>query len=540
MKTIVKKVVMVCAAVFLSLLVFTACAGGSPLKKAGSQLIKDNENNASVPMAWYNEATDTLEISVDGTESIDKAFEVLNQNVEEKDIGRLFFESEDDDDLEYVVTKAGELSCTSIAAFGISANRDTDLDADWTPLIEKAHLLYFNELPEADDIGKGVKDLEKIMIGFPDLYGIDKYENIKEIAVYGQNLMYVPQDVKDSWEGKEPSSEEPAVNDEEAALEEENAATEGADGTAENADGTTEGTDGTSDTAVDDSSDADAAAEDADAADAAVDGTEAEDAEALPVFSGGGVSIKLKDSSLERLIIYPGETSYTTDEEGDAYILYLQNYKPDLLINAPGTELGYDDEGNIDASLLTEVSKVELTQISAAKRKEVISSILSSEAEGVYKKAAKFDSKSGDPKINGKSLVVMVDPDQIYDEISWWNEDGYWPTKKKWVNVDSFTAILDSDDLDGKIETAEMSGDYDTLIYAYPIYTEYARYTSGTKAYRLSYYCQVYDLKKKIAYPSQHITTVDAPNQITYSGEPQDKASGRVKRSKVVKFIKNL
>jgi hypothetical protein len=304
--------------------------------------------------------------------------------------------------------------------------------------------------------------------------------------------------------------------------------------TAEDAAEVTDGTEEGTENAAEDSAAEDTSAESEEQAE------ETGSEEATPVFSGGWVSSAVKSSNLERLLIMPQEKTYTTDEEGDAYLFYLQNYKPDLLVNAPGSEVKYDSEGTVDPSSLKKVSDIELTNLSDARREEIIKSILGSEAHDVYKKSAKYDSAGGDPVIKGKALVLMVDPDKIYDEIDWWNEGGFWPEKKTWCDYDSFNAILTSSDLGGKIKTPEKSGDYETFVYAYPVYSHIGSYSHGTKAYRLTYYCQVFDLKNKKAYGTQKITSVEPPQTIYYSGEPQEKASGKIDRKKVINFIKDI
>ena len=258
------------------------------------------------------------------------------------------------------------------------------------------------------------------------------------------------------------------------------------------------------------------------------------------MFSGDWVSADIKKSSLERLLIMPQEKTYVTDENGDAYLFYLQNYKPELLVNAPGTEIKYDSEGNVDESSLTKVSEIELTNLSDSTRDEIIKKVLKSEVKGVYNKAAKFDSAGGNPSVNGKALIAIVDPDENPSEV-WSGDYAFYPSKRDWPE-DSLIKILTSGDVDGKIDTPALSGDYDTFIYVYPVYSYYGSYTAGTTGYTQTYYAQVFDLKNKKAYPAQKIKSDNPPDTIYYysGSSPQTMASGKVSYDTLIKFLKKL
>ena len=87
----------------------------------------------------------------------------------------------------------------------------------------------------------------------------------------------------------------------------------------------------------------------------------------------------------------------------------------------------------------------------------------------------------------------------------------------------------------------QRAGDYRYFIYVYPTYNLVGTYSNGTKGYTETYYIQVFDMNKKIAYKPIKAASKRPEQKMSFSKvSPPRKHSGTVKESKVYKAIKKL
>ena len=243
-----------------------------------------------------------------------------------------------------------------------------------------------------------------------------------------------------------------------------------------------------------------------------------------------------RDANIKRLLIAPTSPGYTADDDGSKFLFALQNQYPGLLVNPPDTAQEFDPTTPADDSALVPVIDLELPNLKPASRAEVLKQYLHLEAEDVYNRAVKFEEKNEEPVVRGKALVVVVDPRSVQQET--WDENAYWPTKQEWPTIS--TDIVFADAIGGDIQTPEMAGDYESLVFVYPVYVLYGEYGSGTKAYTMTYRCQVFDLTNEIAYAPVTFASADPPQTIYYGGSPQLKASGGVETKEVYNYLRTL
>ncbi|MBR0373404.1 MAG: hypothetical protein IJH91_02615 [Mogibacterium sp.] len=275
------------------------------------------------------------------------------------------------------------------------------------------------------------------------------------------------------------------------------------------------------------------AAEDADG-----DADESGEAQSF-LFEGGAVYKTLVDgSNVKRLLIAPTSPSYTLDDNGSKFIFTLQNQYPGLLVNPPDTALEIDPVASVDDSSLVPVIDLELPNLKPDSRKSVLKTFLNGEAEDVYNRAIKFKVKNETPVVHGKALVCVVDPRTVLQET--WNEDDYWPTEPQWPDYYPLDVVVFEDAIGGDIQTPDMAGDYESMVYVYPVYVLYGSYGSGTKAYTMTYQSQVFDLTNEIAYAPVTFARGNPPQTIYYGGQPQLKASGAVETKEVCDYLRTL
>ncbi|MBQ1352913.1 MAG: hypothetical protein IIY39_03005 [Firmicutes bacterium] len=446
--------------------------GDPPLQEAYEDLNALESTGAEV---FYDGSKDILQISLYDTADLDKIFEKLDEVVKDQEIGGIFFRTKFTTDPTFIknyAEKVAVLPVKSMSMLGIGQELADYSEGKWTKLLSKADILYLDSIFTVDgykgDAAKDLKKVEKLWQGSDGFTYADMFPNVKEIGVSVGMLMTI-----------DPSNEEGA--EEEAA--------------------------------------ADSATEDSGSDDNSVEATAYTFS---PTFTDAEDFMPLKKlKKLDHILIVPTASKYTLDYNGAGYIYAISNVKPNVLVNEPDKELDKDNlikVKNVDISALDSNSYL---------KTQILESFLKPEVKKVYYRAKKFKKSSKTPRIRGRALVYMAEPD---------SED--WTGHRRYYDNGS---LLDNDELSTKVKTPRRAGDYQTFIYAYPIYSYKGLYTSGTKGYAETYKVQVFDLKKKRAYESQTVDTVQPPQSFRYpKGSPPAKKCGDVSNSKVYKFIKNI
>ena len=472
-----KSILLVLTACLLALLC-SACSSGTPLAKAAKKLEKAGEEGYY--RVLYIEEDDMLVIRIRDVSDLDGLFEILNKEIEGEDIGTILFDNDRSNGLKRdtcnaYCDKIAELPCNSMKILGVGPALSEYMG--WMPAAEKAGLVYMPALVDptrAED--KGFRSSAPL-------------ESIKRLWIFDVHLSMI---------GYYPNVEEIGID---AYI------------------------------FPDESLWSEAAEESS--------GDDAEEEPKGATFKGGSVLKSVETgSNVKKLLIAPTASFYDLDDSGSAYLFTLQKQYPELLVNAPETPIEIDPTVPVDESLLVPVKDVSLPNLTQAGKEDVIRSFLWYEVNDVYEKAVKMKASSDKPVIRGKSLIALVDPDQLNIEI--YHEDSFWPTKREWNNSSLMTKILLESDVDGKIPTPEGPGDYETFIYIYPVYVLYGSYDSGTEAYTMTYRCQIFDLKNGIAYEPETFASAGPSQKIYYGSTPQLKASGKVEASEVYAYIKKL
>ena len=463
--------------VFILAVALSGC-GDPPLQDAYEDM---NELKSAQAEIFYDSSKDLLQVSLYEGADLDAIFEKLEEAVKDQEVGGIFFKTKfttGQDFIKKYAEKIGKLPVKSMSLLGIGQEMGDYSEGKWTGLLSKADILYVQALFTVNEYkGEAKKDLEKV----------------KKIWTSDNSFSYI---------GTFPEAEEIGVS---VALE------MTADPSKEEED-SGEDTDSDTDTDSDNSTDSENADSDTEEAAYSFDYS----------FTDAGSFTPLKKlKNLDHILISPTAKSYTLTSGGAGYIFALSNVRPNVRINEPGKEL--------DKANLIKVKNVDVSEMDTDPylRSRILESFLKPEVKKVYKRAIKFKKSSKTPKIRGKALVYMAEP-----------PTSEWSSSRRYSDSGR---LLDSDELGTRVKTPAKAGDYQTFIYAYPVYTYKANYTSGTKGYTETYKVQVFDLKKKRAYESQTVASKDPPYSFRYpKGSPPDKKSGEVSDKKVYKFIKHI
>ena len=447
--------------------------GDPPLQDAYEDLNNLEEMHSEV---FYDSSKDILQVSLYDAADLDAIFDKLNKAVEDQEVGGIFFRTKFTTDANFIkdyAKKVSELPVKSMSMLGIGQELADYSNGVWTKLVSKADILYLDSPFTVNGYkGAAAKDLakvEKLWTGDDGFAYIGKFSNVREIGVDVGMLMTTDPSAKESTEAAEETN-----------------------------------TDTDSD-ATDTDSDAEAPAYTFN-----------------PTFSDASDFTPLRKlKNLDHILIAPTAESYTLTLNGTGYIYALSNARPNVLINEP--------EKKLDKDNLVKVKDVDISALDTDTylKNRILESFLKPEVKRSYYRGKKFKKSSRTPKIRGKALVYMAEPDSTV-----------WSSHRRYYDSGS---ILGPTELGTKVKTPARSRDYDTFIYAYPVYNYKGLYTSGTKGYSETYMVQVFDLKKKVAYKAQTVATKQPPQSFRYpKGSPPAKKSGEVSNKKVYRFIKNI
>ena len=485
----------------LGVLLFALCGcGGTPLAKAYDSISALTEEGTTEgeyvqkPFdVQYDEATDTLQISIENGADVGPLFDALNKAIDGKDIGTIIFSlsgTKGDDYEKGLDKKIGNLSCNSMERLGLNYYLIDYPTHKWLALADKTDKLYvdtnFSAFWEYDD--KAVKKLSKftdVQSAYtPDmrLSGIDRLDGM-------ETLSFVPAYQIEN-EDAEAEAEDPL-----AAVTEDNPYLNG------------------------ESSESNAVLE---ATETESSDENAEETPALVPFdyyssSNDGIEDLAALKNLKTMLILP-DTGYELTTGGQYFIKSLQYLNPEIQVNAPGTA-GTDN--------LVPVADIETPDIAEEQAASILTGFLSKDIEPVYKECDTYKKADGDAVLNGKCLIFVADP-----PMDKWSDKKVFTTSGK---------VQITEPAKEGIKVPEAVGDYQTFVYIYPTYSRAGVYTSGTKAYSQTLHVQVFDMEDKVAYGAESVGTEGPPQSFSYyAGSVPDKHSGEVDINKAYEYLAKL
>ena len=457
----------------------------SSLKKTYKNIEKEKSIHRTIRAA-YDKDRDHLEIAFYPGAKIDKLFDILNKNIKGTSTGELYFETlydVSDEEKVKICEHIGKLNPKALKVFGMDEVLLECKNNTWTNILPKADVFYAPSVSylygcKDANCKKIFETVKKIWL-YNDIYsGLSLFPNLEEIGIFAT---FTCQDDRASTKGKVYNSSGSTYAYPTVASSE----------TATNKNGKTvkvkakpqpfefdEGFDEPSD------------------------------------YNGLADAKKLK-----KITIAPCFDEYTIKFGSYGYFFGIANVRDDLLINKPETSLKKNSYIKIDEIYTTN------NQLSKSDKEFIVHQFLADEVKSVYNKAKKFKQKNSKPKIIDKALVYLAQP----------GESNY---KKKRV-YHSAGRVLDSSDLGNKFKLPEKANDYKYFVYVYPTFKYYGKYDRGTKAYTQTYWVQVFDLDKKVAYKPLKIGSKKPEQTIRVSGIP-DKYAPTVGIKKIYKFIKKL
>lgn len=457
----------------------------SSLKKTYKNIEKEKSIHRTIRAA-YDKERDHLEIAFYPGAKIDKLFNILNKNIKGTSTGSLYFETlydVTDEEKEKICERVGKLNPKSVKVFGMDSGLMECKNHTWTNILPKTDVLYAPSaayLYDCNDANskKNLETVRKVWLYNGTYGGIGLLPNLEEVGIYAT---FECTDDRASTQGKVygpdgSSSSYPTVAHSEIVTDKKGKVVK--EKPIQKPFEFNENFDEPND------------------------------------FYGLANAKKLK-----KITIAPCFDEYTIQLNSDGYFFAIANVRNDLLINKPETTLSNNSYINID-----EFNKTN-NQLTKSDKEFIVHQFLADEVKDVYKKAKKFKQKNKKGKITDKALVYLAQP----------GESNF--AKKKVYHSEG--RVLDSSDLGNKFKLPEKANDYKYFVYVYPTFKYYGKYDRGTKAYTKTYWAQVFDLDKKIAYKPQKIGSKKPEQTIRVSGIP-DKYAPTFGIKKIYKFIKNL
>lgn len=483
-----KKVLLICVVALLGVML-CGCFGGdeqteSPLKKTYTSVKKITKKSGKLEVK-YDKEKEYLELGFHSGCDFKKVLNILAKNVKGQTIGTLFINTKyelQDSELEGIVDGVSKIKPKSIMVFGMDNTLYDCSNHNWTKIIPRISTLYAVNLNSfisyADSSKEDLKKVKKLWLYADNYLGVSSFPNIEDLGIFAT---VESTDDRSSSEGRVYSSYGSSYSYPTVASTE------------------------------------------------------------IVTFKNGETRVvrakqrtfKFSENSkdpddyaplknvkkLRRLTIAPCFERYDIDMFSSGYLFALSNTRDDIMINKPNTELSKDSYVNI-----AEFNKSNV-KLSKSKIDLILREYLDDEVRDAYLKAKKFKKKNKKHRITDKALVYMATPDTtMYRKKRVYHSNG---------------KILGRSELGNKIKLPEHTHDYKYFVYVYPTYKYYGKYNMGTKAYTETYWVQVFDLDKKIAYKSLKIASKKPEQKIRVSGIPA-KHAGSVNVKKIYKFIKKL
>lgn len=483
-----KKVLLICVVALLGVML-CGCFGGdeqteSPLKKTYTSVKKITKKSGKLEVK-YDKEKEYLELGFHTGCDFEKVLNILAKNVKGQTIGTLFINTKyelQESELETIVDGVSKIKPKSIMVFGMDNTLYDCSNHNWTKIIPRISTLYAENMNSFRNYmynsKENLKKVKKLWLYADNYLGLSAFPNIEDLGIFAT---VESTDDRSSSEGKVYNSygssySYPTVASTQIA-------------TFKNGETRVVRARQQSFKFSENNKDP-------------------EDYEPLKYVK-----------KLKRLTIAPCFEQYTIDWYSSGYLFALSNTRNDIMINKPDTKLSKASYVNIE-----EFNKTN-AKLTKSKIELIVNEYLDAKVKGVYHKAKKFKKKNKKHRITDKALVYMGTPDiTMY-------------TKKRIYHSNG--KLLGSTELGNKFKLPERVNDYRYFVYAYPTYKYYGKYNMGTKAYTETYWVQVFDLDKKIAYKPLKVASKKPPLKIRVHGIPA-KYAGSVSKNKIYKFIKKL
>lgn len=483
----IKLLLLVCIAVFVGAML---CGCGSdvqtesPLKKTYKSVKKIAHKSGGIRVKYIKDK-EYLELGFFSGENVDKVFKVLSKNIKNKAIGTLYFQTlydVEESEISDINDGISKLAPKSIMVLGMDTTLVESKNHSWTNVLPKTDVLYtryVTDFASYEDSKDNLQKVKKLWL-YNDTYsGISNFPNLEELGIYAT---VESTDDRASTKGKVYTTYGNTFSYPTKAKAE------------------------------------------------IVTNEKGEKVTNKPVeqpfefnesYKEPDEYLPLKEAkNLKRITIAPCFEKYKMDAYGAAYLFALSNVRNDIMINKPNTKLTDNSYINID-----ELNKNN-AQLAKNDINNIVQAYLSDEVKPTYGKAKKFKKKNKKHRVTDKALVYVAKPDSTM-------------YKKKRVYHYS-GSVLGTTELGNSIKMPERANDFKYFVYAYPTYKYYGKYNKGTKAYTETYWVQVFDMDKKIAYKPVKIGSKKPEQKFTYSGTPPAKHAGSVSLQKVYKAIKKL
>ena len=462
------------------------------------------KNDTNITQFTYDKKNDTLQVTLDFEKvKADEFFEVLNDDIEDADIGNLQILSvgtsgytyrkkvyspsssgfsvsgsneKDDKYLAYMKKfskELGKLKCSSIKCLDVRGIIEGMESSSWTKILKKTEALYVDQsdlqaYSQDEKAGKNLSKLKKLKIAnsgtYFDMKGIEKFSNVEELSVSAGLTG------KDKKESK------------------------------------------TSGIVLMDS------------------------------FSGyssdtnTGLYLIKNLSKLKTFLFFPELSTWDPNDKYYSSLLALQVIIPDKETNLWE---GKSDDGKGKKQSEKTVAFRDIDVIAQAGTKNdatlqnTLRSVLKESSENSYRAGKSYKKSKGSPKVKGKCLVYMAYPSSYSTERKkQWNKEKFYTYNSK---------VLMKELGKAKIEYPGGAYDYDTFVYVYPRFTKYGTYDKGTIGYTTKTNVRVYDTKKKVVYKAKEIDSAPPPHSFTYYGStPPDVHYPDMSTKKVIKYLKKI
>lgn len=463
----------------------------------------------------YDKKNDTLQVTLDFEKvDADKFFEILNDDIEDTDIGNLQIlkvgtngytyskpvyspsgntNSNDKDDKYIAYMKKfgkalGKLKCKSMKCIDVSGIIDSMQTSDWAKILKKTDSLYaemsnLNSYFTDDKSAKRLSKVEKLRLKnsgtYYNLERIEGFSGLKEVS-FSAGL----------------TSADKKSNKESGIV-------------------------------------------------------------MLDSYSGyssgtSGLANLAKVKGLENVFFFPELKTWDPNNKYYSALLSLQIVIPDKKTNLwkqQDESADKDSEENKDSNKDSNKEKgavqskdpVAFRDINVraeagdkfdATVQNTLRALLEDVSETSYKAGKSFKKKKGSGKIKGKCLVYIAYPSSNSSERNkQWNKERFYKYNNKVL-----TTELDK----AKIDYPGGAYDVDTFVYVYPRFSQYGTYDKGTIGYTQKTNVRVYDMKNKTVYESKQIDSKNPPNRFSYYGSPPDVYYVNMSTDKVVNYLKKL
>ena len=468
--------------------------------------------DTNITQFTYDKKNDTLQITLDFEKvKTDEFFEVLNDDIEDADVGNIQFlsvgtrgytytrkvytpsssgfstsggSSKDDDYLAYMKKfskELGKLKCSSIKCLDVSGIINGMESSSWTKILKKTDALYvdqsnLNAYSTDEKAAKNLAKVKKLKIAnsgtYFDLKGIESFSSVEEVSVSAGLTGAAKKENKssglvltDSFSG-------------------------------------------------------------------------------YSATTNSGLDLLKKLGKLKSVLFFPELKTWEPNNKYYSALLALQVIIPDKTTNLwqdSSSDSSENKDSSKDSGKTQSENPVAFRDIDVMAQagngndvtiQNTLRSVLKEASKNSYKTGRSYKKSKSSPKISGKCLVYIAYPSSFSTERKkQWNKERFYTYNEK---------VLLSELKSAGIQSPGGAYDYDTFVYVYPRFTKYGTYDKGTIGYTTKTNVRVYDTRKKVVYKSKEIDSEAPPNRFTYYGTPPEVRYPDMSTSKITKYLKKI